>query len=242
MELYYPELLTNKEAFPANIHFSFYKRNSTLQSTLQDQVHLYLPEQFGQPTTVTWDAVSMRDKGEAAIGTTMKALGVSGFLQTGLGKIFGGVADITSAASDFLTLGTGYTINPYLAQIFRGVDLRSFNLVFRFTPFQLSDCDKIHEIIKIFRKWSLPAGGQWGAGAAMLEYPGEVDVRYQFMDAENPYLHRFKRAIMTKVDIEYTGAGQWTMMRNGFPTEIVMNISFAEIQIVVREDVENFNY
>jgi len=32
------------------------------------------------------------------------------------------------------------------------------------------------------------------------------------------------------------------MMRNGFPTEIVMNISFAEIQIVVREDVENFNY
>jgi hypothetical protein len=34
----------------------------------------------------------------------------------------------------------------------------------------------------------------------------------------------------------------WTMMRNGFPTETVMNIRLSEIQIVVREDVEGENY
>lgn len=65
-ELYYPQLLTNKEAFPANIHFTFYERFSTQASQMRDQVHLYMPEQFGQPNTVTWDS-SFRG-GQAIIG------------------------------------------------------------------------------------------------------------------------------------------------------------------------------
>lgn len=65
-ELYYPDLLRNKEAFPANIHFTFYERFSTKESEMRDQIHLYMPEQFGQPNTVTWDS-SFRG-GQAIIG------------------------------------------------------------------------------------------------------------------------------------------------------------------------------
>lgn len=75
-ELYYPQLLTNKEAFPANIHFTFYERFSTQASQMRDQVHLYMPEQFGQPNTVTWDS-SFRG-GQAIIGAIESGAGALG--------------------------------------------------------------------------------------------------------------------------------------------------------------------
>lgn len=145
-------------------------------------------------------------------------------------------------AGDLASLKTGMLLNPYLAQLFRGVDFRNFQYAFRFVPYSLSDCETIKEIHTIFRKWALPSGPAGGGGSPYLNYPGEVDIQYQFQDGENEYIHRFKRSVITSIDIDYTGAGMWTMMRNGFPTETVMNISLSEIEIVVREDVEGENY
>jgi len=145
-------------------------------------------------------------------------------------------------AGDLASLKTGMLLNPYLAQLFRGVDFRNFQYTFRFVPYSMADCETIKEILTIFRKWALPSGPAGGGGSPYLNYPGEVDIQYQFQDGENEYIHRFKRSVITSIDIDYTGAGMWTMMRNGFPTETVMNISLSEIEIVVREDVEGENY
>lgn len=54
--LWYPELLQDETAFPAHMLFTFFKRDDTTSSSIQDQVHLYMPEQFGQPNTVSWDS------------------------------------------------------------------------------------------------------------------------------------------------------------------------------------------
>lgn len=53
------------------------------------------------------------------------------------------------------------------------------------------------------------------------------------------YLHRFKRSVITELTLDYTGTGMWTMLRNGFPTETVLTITLGEIEMVVREDVDN---
>jgi hypothetical protein len=248
-EVYYPELLTNKEAFPANVMFTFYERTSTTSSSAQDIIHLYMPENFGQPSTVSWDnsfrggqaVLGAASAGATAIGDAMSKVGgrfagVSSWVST----IAGAVGKYTAPASDLAQLKAGMTLNPYLTQMFRGVDLRNFQFTFRLTPFSESDCDKIYNIIKIFRKWSLPSGPEGGASSIYLNYPGEVEVQYQWgADGENPYLHRFKRSVITELTIDYTGTGMWTMLRNGFPTETILTVSFGEIEIVVREDVEN---
>lgn len=244
-ELYYPELLRNKEAFPANIHFTFYERSSTKASEMKDQIHLYMPEQFGQPSTITWDS-SFRG-GQAVLGAVG---GISSWIadkfanqgMKNMAQRINGVAQNGIPSQDLAELGMGMIPNPYLAQLFRDIDFRNFQYTFRFVPFTTADCDNIKKIITTFRKWSLPSGPQGGAGSPYLNYPGEVDVQYQFMDGENKYIHRFKRSVITGIDIDYTGAGMWTMMRNGFPTETVMNIKLSEIQIVVREDVEEQGY
>jgi hypothetical protein len=174
--------------------------------------------------------------------------GLSGFL----GRFGGGVKRASQTlkeisvngipSGDLAELKTGVLLNPYLSQLFRGVDFRNFQYTFRFVPFTLEDCDLIKNIITIFRKWSLPAGPAGGGGSPYLEYPGEVEIQYQFQDGENRYIHRFKRSVITGLDIDYTGSGMWTMMRNGFPTETVMNVRLSEIQVVVREDVEELGY
>lgn len=214
-------------------------------SSMKDQVHLYMPEQFGQPNTVSWDS-SFRG-GQAvlsAIGGGVHSIADA------LAKVKGAKAAAQAGAavqqiasgptSDLQQLGEGVAgmmLNPYLTQIFRGVDFRNFQFTFRFVPFSEGDCDTIQNILKTFRKWALPEGPQGGA-SVYLHYPGEVEIEYIFNGGPNEFIHKFKRSVITSIDIDYTGAGMWTMMRNGFPTETVMRVSLSEIQIVVRKDVD----
>lgn len=242
-DLWYPDLLQEKEAFPASVMFTFFDRESTKRSIIQDTIHLYLPEQFGQPSTVSWDQFSGAGaltevaanglEGVEGILRNPLAKGVAAFARGGLNKLSGG-----GPASDLLQINQGVMPNPYLAQIFRGVNFRTFAMSFRLVPLSERDCDTIYEIIKTFRKWALPTGPAGGAASPYLNYPGEVEVEYQWMGATNKFLHRFKRSVISSLDIDYTGAGMWAMMRNGFPAETVVNVEFSEIQIVVREDIE----
>lgn len=242
-KLVYPKILENMEAFPACIYFKFFERRSTSESEDFDEVFLYMPEEFGQPSTISWDSsfsatgavlnVANQFSDSLIPGDPKKA----GRLGKLAGKVVGGLKNLSEPAQDLISVATGLTINPYLAQLFRGVNFRNFSYTFRFVPFSEDDCNTIKEIIDVFRKWSLPSG-PGGAGDPLLHYPGEVEIRYLWLDKNNEWIHRFKRSVITEVDIGYTGAGMWSMMRNGFPTETVLKITLSELQIVVREDVE----
>lgn len=241
-QVWYPDLLQDTTAFPAHMLFTFYERGSTTTSSMTDQVHLYMPEAFGQPNTVSWD--SHFKGGKEALGTVAdmatkasEKWGKSNKFAKWMGQAGAAIKSYGTPATDLAEIASGFMPNPYLAQLFLGVDFRNFSYTFKFVPFSESDCTKIKDIINIFRKWSLPEGPDGGGGSPYLEYPGEVEVDYMFDGDRNPWLHKFKRSVITSIDVNYTGAGMWTMMRNGFPTETVMNVTFSEIQIIVRKDV-----
>lgn len=124
--------------------------------------------------------------------------------------------------------------NPYLTMIFRGINFREFSFSFKFFPYSEDDCETIDEIIKVFRANSLP---NYESGDAFLGYPKECDITYMWRGERNPYLHRFKRSVCTMIDVDYTGSGMFTTMRNGFPSEIVMATKWTEIELVTREDI-----
>lgn len=177
-EIYYPELLTNSEAFPANIMFTFYERSSTISSSVKDIVHLYMPENFGQPNTISWD--HQFSGGQAVLGALAGGVdaikdGLLGSRMAGLtewmGKALGSVGKYTAPASDLALLKAGVTLNPYITQLFRGVDLRNFQFAFRLTPFSERDCYTIYNIINIFRKWSLPSGPKRRSKFFLYELP-----------------------------------------------------------------------
>lgn len=125
--------------------------------------------------------------------------------------------------------------NPYLTCIFQGIDFRSFAFTFKFYPFDESDCQDIFDIYQTFRKNALPeyVGGE----KTFLGYPHSCEIEYLWNGDVNPWLHRFKRSVCTAVDIDYTAAGMFSVMRNGFPSEIVMSTKWTEMELVTAEEV-----
>ena len=169
-----------------------------------------------------------------------------------------GLANIGSAAASFMggsvtaegLMGevAGKIPNPFLTMVFKGLDFRTFSFVFKFYPFSEDECQLIYDIIKIFRKNALPYKD---AGGAFLGYPMECDITYKWKGGpsttnrdgsnnpnNNAWLHRFKPAHCVAIDVDYTSSGMFSIMRNGFPSEITMSTKWSERELVTREDVE----
>lgn len=169
-----------------------------------------------------------------------------------------GLANIGSAAASLMggsvsadgLMGevAGKIPNPFLTMVFKGLDFRTFSFVFKFYPFSEDECDVIYDIIKVFRKNALPYKD---SGGAFLGYPMECDITYKWKGGpstknrdgtnnpnNNPWLHRFKPAHCVAIDVDYTSSGMFSIMRNGFPSEITMATKWSERELVTREDVE----
>jgi hypothetical protein len=131
-------------------------------------------------------------------------------------------------------------LNPYMTLMFRSVDFRTFNMEFHFTPHSERESIEIHNIIKTFRSAQLPATS---GSFSFLEYPMQVEITYYNAlmadnDYKNKWLWKFKPCVINNISINASGAGFYAPMRNGFPAETIMNITFTENEILTREDIE----
>lgn len=249
--LSYPKNIGDPMLQPASIMFSFYERESYKKSSPTDIIHLYMPEDVNQPATTAWDAEAF-----GFVGATMAGSRNAGALQGGMdaaSRAWGQAkANIASSvigkmggelsAESYMGESTGKIPNPYVTMVFKGVDFRKFQMVFNFAPFTESDCETIDQIVKAFRANALPPGSGVNKGPVFLGYPSEVEVRYLWMGKNNQWLHNFKRSVITGVEVDNAGAGMFTTMRNGFPTNTKVTLSLSEVEIILRDDVLKEGY
>ena len=258
MALSYPSDLASQNAC---IVFQAFTRPSVTDSSQSEKIMLPMPEQFANPQSVNWDSSKfgftgnqlvqgfretntgggMSDRMGALVNyisnesdqvaaTALQHIGIN--VSSFVGTVMGSSASAGDLAADAL----GSIPNPYIVKIFRGMDFRTFAYSFKFAPYNEGDCDTINEIIKSFRKFSLPQKAQ---NDAFLMYPHEFEIEYQWNGAENPYIHKFKRCVLTSVNVDFTGAGMFSVHHNGFPAHIQMNLQFSEIQKLFHDDVED---
>lgn len=253
--LVYPKALADEELNPASIMFSFFERKTVSSSSIDDTIQLYMPQSASQPSTVSWDSEKFGFVGNAIAkagaeslngGTAQSVINNVGKNTAGFGELLklSVGANLGSAAAQLVggnvtaegLIGAvaGKVRNPYLTMVFRGIDFRSFAYTFRFYPFSESDCYLIDGIINTFRANALP---DYEPGSAFLTYPKECQISYWWKGKPNPWLHRFKRSVCTAIDVDYTPSGMFSVMRNGFPAEIVVSTKWSEIEIVTRKDV-----
>jgi 1,4-alpha-glucan branching enzyme len=164
---------------------------------------------------------------------------VQSYLKLLQGKLSGSTA---ASGEDLRALATSKIRNPYLKMLFRGLNFRNFEYLFKFTPHTEEESDQVFEIIQEFRRAALPAssGGTEGKpdpNAFKLEYPKEVQIEYLYQGDTHKWLNKFKRCVITDLNVNYTGAGFYASMRNGFPAQTELRLVFSEIELVYREDV-----
>jgi hypothetical protein len=228
------------------VHFKFFERLSEEQTNDDSEIYLYMPSTLRNPGKVEWE-----QKGIGKIGNTMTTFAQEGFLDTlssAYNEIsFGDIMDIGKTMAQQSILGdagafnSGKAENPYLKMFFKGVGMRTFEYTFKFTPKSSDESRIIYQIIQEFRRASLPEKIPFNF---YLNYPKEIEIKYLQSQGggrfeELVWMNKFRRCVITSIDVDYASAGFYVPMRDGFPSETTLTLQFTETDIITRGDVDS---
>ena len=172
--------------------------------------------------------------GAAGLGASLIP-GISGIAGTVVGAVLGGSGLQSGIESTF-----GVKTNPFKEQTFQGVGFRPFDFSFNFRARSQSDVYVIQDIIRAFRSYSKPTFKE-GSGGSIFKYPKEFRIEFLTIDDNNSYitnkhLPEIKFCICTAINTNFTAQG-WKSFEGGAPTDITLQMTFQETEIVTGEDV-----
>lgn len=169
----------------------------------------------------------------------------SGALGSGLAegaiRIVNTATNVGSEIKENIVSGTeqylGMAYNPNLTLILSGPDLRSHQFTWTLAAKNFSESKQIKEIIQELRKAMLPSS----ADGFIYKYPNYALIR---IHPQNDFLYKFKPCVITGMSVNYAGAGSPSfmpgeVMGNHPPTIVELTLTFQEIEVVIRENVES---
>jgi len=148
------------------------------------------------------------------------------------------LSTLNNAAARVLLNSMGYVFNPQEQVLFEGINFRTFSMSFTLTPFSAPEANEIKNIIKAFRRNAAPTIASGGAGFFFIP-PSVFDVTFMYGNSENPNINKLKRCVLTDVNVNYAPNGTWSTHNDGSPVQTGLTLSFKEIELVDRKDVES---
>lgn len=178
---------------------------------------------------------SIVDEGGKIINN-VRNMDISGTLQLAVRRALAGVSAELGGVVD---LAKGNVPNPHAALLFNGINLRSHQFSWKFSPMNTKDETSLMVILKQFKRHMLPnkkglgAGGQ---GDSLLTYPDEVDVSFFGSDSG---LFKMKRSVITDLSINQSPEGPAFHAGTGNPVFYAVSMTLREVEIMTRDDFED---
>jgi len=133
--------------------------------------------------------------------------------------------------------------------LFQSMELRTFDLTFKMSPFDDQDALRIEAIIKIFKQAMLP---QYNLGegvsvfgrdnnaldAGFIQVPKVCAVNFMRGSNRNRFLPRYKMCAITDVNVNYTPDNVYATIDRNMPVATELKLSFMETKLVFSEDVQ----
>lgn len=126
--------------------------------------------------------------------------------------------------------------NPKKEQAFKGVDFRTFTFDYQFFPRSEKEAETVLNIIQTFKFHMHPEFKS--ANHFVFIYPSEFDILYFTNGQENRSIHRHTSCVLTDMNVNYTPNGSFTTFANGMPTQINMQMTFKELLILTKEQID----
>jgi hypothetical protein len=126
--------------------------------------------------------------------------------------------------------------NPKKEQAFKGVDFRTFTFDYQFFPRSEKEAEMVLNIIQTFKFHMHPEFKS--ENHFVFIYPSEFDILYFTNGAENRSIHRHTSCVLTDMNVNYTPNGSFTTFANGMPTQINMQMTFKELLILTKEQID----
>ena len=247
------------------MEFVFYKYVKPLASEPVNKVEkcritLPIPPSLGEQFNMQYDTFSpgvlinaFQEVGGAAMASGDKG-GIMAAM-TAAGKAVGKAVDVPSAAKLLTQEGArkafgdsaasavgqslGFTPNPHIGLLFKGVNLRSnHQFAYKFAPRNADESRRIRKIIKQFKYRMHPTMGS----SLTLDYPDMCDIKIHRPPQEGSNgvtddLIVYKSSFLETMGVNYAPGGSPTFFAGTRePTEIELQLQFKEAEIFTRRD------
>lgn len=137
--------------------------------------------------------------------------------------------NLSDSAGSAFDKATGSILNPFQALLFQGVNLRSHNFSYRFSPNSARENEVLKKIIYEFKRRMHPLNR-----GLLYEFPDVVDIAFNKKNGE-PYF--FKTCFLESMSLNYAPSGTPAFFATtSNPVEVEMNLSFKEVGPLTRED------
>jgi hypothetical protein len=186
-------------------------------------ISLYMPENFSLSSGASYDDSTTLASAAGAVPL--------------LGRVVSKFTDVVNNDATRVILNkAGYVFNPQKQMLFQGIDFRTFDMSFTFTPYSAREAEDVKQIIKMFRKWAAPAASTAFAGMFWVP-PAYFNIDFRFQGKTNPNLPRLQKCVVESIDVNYAPNG-WTTHTDGAPVQSTVTITFKEIILVDRASIE----
>ena len=221
--------------------------NSSVLSKNQDFdtkpeiISLYMPDTVNFQYNSVYSGTSIMGAMEEVANIAAKAGGA-------FGSIAGGVASIPAMALSGIQSNTGklalqtqgLAINPKQQLLFEGIDFRTYQLAFTFTPYSRDEAETVKKIIKAFKVAAAPTIVNQMAGMFFVP-PKIVKPVFMYNGVENPNISRVAESVIESIDVNYAPNG-WAAHDNGAPVQTTLTINFKEIQLIDSKMIDKEGY
>jgi hypothetical protein len=156
-------------------------------------ITLYMPDTLNMSYSSNYESFELTTElgtvGRAAEGGYDMYKGgknlVPGLVETGGGAAFNAVTG-SEKGGDILLRATGYAVNPQLQLLYKGINLREYQLEFIFTPKSTIEADMVKSIIDTFTYASLPQiSGAAAAGEGQyFVMPSIFNLSFKFINLD----------------------------------------------------------
>jgi hypothetical protein len=141
-----------------------------------------------------------------------------------------------NGALKLILRGQGLAFNPQQQLLFDGIDFRTYQMAFTFTPYSKQEAETVEKIIRLFKFHAAPRLANFGAGMFFIP-PSIFAPKFFFNNGENKKISRIADSVIENIDVNYAPNG-FTTQSDGAPTQIQLTINFKEIDLMTREKIE----
>ena len=177
-------------------------------------------------------------KGSGAVDGAADAFsGITGEIGANSGDVKKAVAAaLTKGATgaSILTRSTGAVINPNMELLFKGPQLRTFQLSWKMSPRDYEESEMIKNIIRMFKQSQAVKRTE---SMLFLKSPNTYKLRYlTARNKDHSFLPRIKECALTGFSVNYTPDGNYATYENSSMVAYEMTLSFNELEPIYHDD------
>lgn len=154
---------------------------------------------------------------------------------------------VMQGAANFIdTIGTNYGDQlqaetrrlPIMVQalLYKGPQLREFEMEFQLMAKNQGESESIQRIIQSFKEGMHPE--KLTQHTRFWQYPDVFEVYFHCGNEQDKYMFKIDRCALVSMDVDYGGSGIPSFFENGAPVDIRMKLHFKELAILDRDKIK----